>query len=242
MASLSLVHRGAGRGALDRLDQRPAQRPRALLGDPAADHLGVGLIVPRGQPGPRAQPGRVPEPGDVADLGDDDRAQHRPDAGQLLDRAVAVVPGQQVGGHLLQHGDLAGQPADQLPQRGDLPGVRLGQRQLIQPGRTPRRRRCPSRSPRCRAWPAPRGPGPCSWCGCCTSLLRYLVISRSSRISGGAIHASASRPIRSRSARSRASSSSFLTRRWLKAFTPSGCARCTSAPAAASVSAAQYQP
>ena len=30
--------------------------------------------------------------------------------------------------------------------------------------------------------------------------------------------------------------------RWLKAFTPSGCARCTSAPAAVSVSAAQYQP
>ena len=76
----------------------------------------------------------------------------------------------------------------------------------------------------------------------CTSLPRYLVISRSSRISAGAIHASGSRPIRSRSARSRASSSSFLTRRWLKAFTPSGCARCTSAPAAASVSAAQYQP
>src|SRR5271169_4059360 len=49
---LELVHRGAGRGALDRLDQCPAQRPRALLGDPAADHLGIGLIVPRGQPGP----------------------------------------------------------------------------------------------------------------------------------------------------------------------------------------------
>src|SRR5438309_1354685 len=41
----------------------------------------------------------------VADLGDDDRAQHRPDPGQLLDRAVGVVPGQQVGGHLLQHGE-----------------------------------------------------------------------------------------------------------------------------------------
>ena len=62
---------------------------------------------------------------------------HRPDPGQLLDRAVPVVPGQQVGGHLLQHGDLAGQPADQLPQRGHLPGVRLGQGQLIQPLRSP---------------------------------------------------------------------------------------------------------
>ncbi len=62
---------------------------------------------------------------------------HRPDPGQLLDCAVGVVPGQQLGGHLLQHGDLAGQPAGQLPQRGDLPGIRLGQRQLIQPPRSP---------------------------------------------------------------------------------------------------------
>ena len=36
-----------------------------------------------------------------------------------------------------RHGDLAGQPADQLPQRGHLPGIRLGQRQLIQPLRSP---------------------------------------------------------------------------------------------------------
>ncbi len=57
-----------------------------------------GLIMPRGQPGLRAQPGRVAEPGDVADLGD--RAGHRADPGQLLDRAVGVVPGQQVGAHL----------------------------------------------------------------------------------------------------------------------------------------------
>ena len=45
----------------------------------------------------------------------------------------------------------------------------------------------------------------------CTSLQRYLVISGSSRISGGATPRSASRPIRSRRARSRVSSSSFLT-------------------------------
>jgi hypothetical protein len=45
----------------------------------------------------------------------------------------------------------------------------------------------------------------------CTSL-RYRVSSRSSRTSCGAIHASGSRPIRSRSARS-AESRSFLTRR-----------------------------
>jgi hypothetical protein len=46
-----------------------------------------------------------------------------------------------------------------------------------------------------------------------TSLIRYLVSSRSPRISTGAIHASGSRPIRSKPARSAASFSSFLTRR-----------------------------
>jgi hypothetical protein len=73
-----------------------------------------------------------------------------------------------------------------------------------------------------------------------TSLIRYLVSSRSSRISAGAIHASGSRPIRSKPARSAASFSSFFTRRQANPFTPSGWARCTCAPAAASVSAAQY--
>jgi hypothetical protein len=46
-----------------------------------------------------------------------------------------------------------------------------------------------------------------------TSLCRYRVSSRSSRTGCGAIHASGSRPIRSKSARSAASRSSFLTRR-----------------------------
>ena len=66
---------------------------------PAGD-LGVGLAVPRRQPGPRAQLARVLEPGHVADLGDDDRGQHRADAGQLLDHLVAAVTGQQVRDHL----------------------------------------------------------------------------------------------------------------------------------------------
>ena len=53
-----------------------------------------------------------------------------------VDGAVPVVSGQQVGGHLLQHANLAGQPADQLPQQGHLPGVRLGQgQQRRRPGR-----------------------------------------------------------------------------------------------------------
>ena len=46
-----------------------------------------------------------------------------------------------------------------------------------------------------------------------TSLARCRTNSRSSRVAGGAIHASGRRPIRSRSARSAASRSSFFTRR-----------------------------
>src|SRR5258708_2418713 len=55
-----------------------------------------GLAVPRGQPRPRAQLPGVLEPGHLADLGDDDRGQHRADAGQLLDHLVTAVTGQQV--------------------------------------------------------------------------------------------------------------------------------------------------
>src|SRR4029450_5134738 len=45
---------------LDRLDHRPAQHPRALLGDMPADHLGVGLGVPGVRP---AQEASCPGPG-----------------------------------------------------------------------------------------------------------------------------------------------------------------------------------
>ena len=75
-----------------------------------------------------------------------------------------------------------------------------------------------------------------------TSFARWRTQPRNSRVAGGAIQASGSLPIRSRSARSAASRSSFLTRRNENIFTPSGCARCTCAPSSASVSAAQYQP
>ena len=75
-----------------------------------------------------------------------------------------------------------------------------------------------------------------------TSFARCRTSSRSSRVTGGAIHASGSRPIRNRSARSAASRSSFFTRRYSNAFTPNGCARCTLAPCSRSASTAQYQP
>ena len=54
---LALAQRVAGGHVLDRLDQRPAQQPRALLGDVPAADLGVGLAVPRGQPGPASTAG-----------------------------------------------------------------------------------------------------------------------------------------------------------------------------------------
>ena len=60
-------------------------------------------------------------------------------------------------------------------------------------------------------------------------------------LAGGAIHASGSRPSCSSSARSVASRTSFFTRRYSNAFTPSGCARCTWAPAFWRASTAQYQ-
>src|SRR5258708_12195129 len=75
-----------------------------------------------------------------------------------------------------------------------------------------------------------------------TSLALYRVSSLRSRTPAGAIHASGSRPIRSRSARSAASRSSFLTLRQVKAFTPSGCARCTPPPAPPRVSPPHYPP
>ena len=75
-----------------------------------------------------------------------------------------------------------------------------------------------------------------------TSLARCRTSSRSSRVAGGAIHAAGRRPIRSRSARSLASRTSFFTRRYANPFTPNGCARWTCAPPACRASTAQYQP
>ena len=55
-------------------------------------------------PAQRAQLPGTGEPADVADLGDDDRGQHRADARQGLDRAVSLMPGQQVGDDLAPAG------------------------------------------------------------------------------------------------------------------------------------------
>ena len=72
-----------------------------------------------------------------------------------------------------------------------------------------------------------------------TSLAGQRTSSRSSRTSGGAIHASGRRFMRNRSARSEASRASFFTRRYAKPFTPTGWARWTRAPQACRTSTAQ---
>src|SRR5512133_2329777 len=76
------------------------------LGDPAAVHGGVGLAMPRSQPGPAAQLLRPGEPGHVADLGDEHRGEGRTDAADLLDHPVAAVPGEPVGDHRPEQLDL----------------------------------------------------------------------------------------------------------------------------------------
>ena len=54
---------------LDRLDGGPADQPGALLGDPAAVHVGVGLVMFGCQPGPTGELFGPGEPVDVTDLG-----------------------------------------------------------------------------------------------------------------------------------------------------------------------------
>jgi hypothetical protein len=98
------------------------------LGDPAAVHGGVGLVVARGQPGPRGELGGPGEATDVADLGDEHRGQHRPDPRDLLDRHVPGVFTQSPGDQLGEYVDLEVERGDQ-PQQGLDPGSGL-RRQL----------------------------------------------------------------------------------------------------------------
>src|SRR4051812_10174006 len=67
------------------------------LRDRTAVHGGVGLPMPRGQPGPRAQvPGRG-EPRHVPDLGHEHRRPHWANPGDGLDRPIPLVAGEPGG-------------------------------------------------------------------------------------------------------------------------------------------------
>src|SRR6187397_2888448 len=75
------------------------------LRDRAAVHRGVGLAMPRGQPGPAAQLLRPGEPAHVADLGDEHRGERRADPADLLDHPVAAMPGEPARDHLPEQVD-----------------------------------------------------------------------------------------------------------------------------------------
>jgi len=94
------------------------------LGDPAAVHGGVGLVVFGGQPGPRGQLFGPPEASDVADLGDEYRGQHRPDPRDLQERPIAGVLTQPAGNQGGEQLDFEVQRLDQPQQRVD-PGPRF---------------------------------------------------------------------------------------------------------------------
>ena len=121
----------APRHALDGLDDRPAQHLRALLGDVPAGHLDVGLAVPRSQPGPAAQLGTARN----RCMSPISATMTAASTGPTPDHLIAAVTGEHFRGHPGQHGDLTGQLAGQVPQRGHLPGVGLGQAQAVQPCR-----------------------------------------------------------------------------------------------------------
>ena len=157
--SRSCPRSGVAGHALHGLDRGPAHQPAALLGDPAAVHGGVGLVVFRGQPGPGGQLLRAAEAGDVADLGDEHRGQHRPHPGDLLDRAIAGVGAQPAGDELGVQVDLEVQRGDH-PQQRSRPGPATPapaapwRAAAARPRRTGR-----SSAPAPRRRRAPRGPG-----------------------------------------------------------------------------------
>ncbi len=124
-AVLDLLWPGAGGLVPDGLAQRPAQYPRALLGDMPAGTLAsdsrwreVGLAQQLSCPGLR---NRVMSPISAT--------MTVASTGPMPDRGVSLTPGQ----HRIQQGDLDGELLCQLPQRGDLTRVRLRELQLLRP-------------------------------------------------------------------------------------------------------------
>jgi hypothetical protein len=122
----------SGWDVLDRLDRCPADQPGALLGDPAAVDMGIGLVMLGRQPRPARQLRRRGKPGDVADLGDEHRGQGGPDARDVLDRGVPRLLGHPAADHPGEQVDLELQVIDQPAQRGDPGRVRGGQVQPVQ--------------------------------------------------------------------------------------------------------------
>ena len=99
------------------------------------------LAVPRGQPSPGADPAGIREPADLAQLRDEDGSQDRSDPAELLDNPITGVSAQLGADHLVEPVDLRLECLEH-PQLGVHPSPEhLGQRQLPQLCRRPRRTR-----------------------------------------------------------------------------------------------------
>ncbi len=207
--------------ALHSLDRGPAHQPGALFGDPAAVHRGVGLVMSRSQPSPGGQLLGSLEAGDVADLGDEHRGQDRPDTGNGLDRPVAGIGTQpardQLGDRSISKSSAVMIRNNESTRERDSTASTAAASNCRPPGANRSVIGTCTPAPARTAWTwhlrLVRSP---------TSLARWRTQPRNSRVAGGAIHASGSLPMRSRSARSAASRSSFLTRRSENIFTPNG--------------------
>ena len=187
---------GAVRLALRGLDGRPAHEAAALLGDRAAVHRRVRLAVAGREPAPARELVGGAEAGDVADLGHEDRREHRPDAGDRLDRQVAEVAGEEAVQLGLGVADLVVEGARSAPaatRRGC--GRRRRARQLSSSSlpATPNRSVIGTCTP---SLASTRVDLQLEFVRRQTSLARWRTISRSSRTAGGAIQASARRPSR----------------------------------------------
>ncbi len=121
------------------------------------------------------------EAGHVTDLGDEHRGQHRPDAGDGLDRLEAGVAGQLAAGALGQNVDLERERVDQPAQR-EHPGVERRRPGPARRAAAARRRRTGPTSARCTPCLASTA---CTWAlspeRSATSLHRCRTASRSSR-------------------------------------------------------------
>src|SRR5271168_3796255 len=114
-----------------RLDGGPAHKARALLGDMAPTDQLVGLAVGGRDSGPAAQVPSTLEPRDVADLCHEDRGQYRADTREGLNGLVAEVASERGSDLLFEHGDLAVDKLDQIPQAFHPDEVGIGQGHLV---------------------------------------------------------------------------------------------------------------
>ena len=197
----------------------PPHQSGPQLGDPATVHVGVGLVMLGCQTGPARQLRRVPEPGHLTDLDEEHPQPGSGHPGQLPQRAIAGIGDQPPSGQPGEQVDLLVQVLDQAAQRLHRAAYGLGNTTRSSSSLPPRPNR--SDTP---TWMPRLASTACTSALQCdrspTSFARCRTNSRSSRVAGGAIHASGSRPSRNRSARSAVSRKSLLTPQILERLHP----------------------